>query len=1036
MAKRCYGCMKMKEQSPLCEHCGYNENIDNLPHQLPLGTLLRGQYIIGKVLGQGGFGITYLGWDKALDMPVAIKEYYPNSVVKRECSVTRSVTAVGENGEKSFLHNRDRFLREARTLARLGSIDGIVRVYNLFEDNDTAYIVMEYVEGVDLRKFVQLSGGGIGVQKTLTILKPIMESLKQIHSVDLVHRDISPDNIMLQPDGSAKLLDFGAAREVVDADVEKEMAQSTEAILKHGFAPMEQYQKRGTLGPWTDVYALCATIYYCLTGNVPADAPARMVDELEVGWKHVPGLTEIQADALEKGMELRAKDRLASVQELYDALYGNVAARTRKIPEVDSGRKKQKRGTTPYTGSRGQTTRQTTTSRKQQTQKKQHPQPEKKKSNAGGLILVALMLVIVGGAAAYANGWLSLPGGLESYLPESMRQQEPAVTETAPPLVTPVMQETQAPVEETTAPVETEAPETLPPETEPPVVLTKMLRSDPGPGDDLAGSAQWPVFGSETLRSEIKMIRFLDTLKDAPADSWDVAAAQDGAVKAGIHLNWKDQELYIAADGGVIAPEDCTNLFAGYNKVKEIRFNNKNFDTSYVKNMKGMFAYCATVSSLNLYSFDTDKVTDMSYMFYHCDKMSSVSLDDFNTARVTDMSYMFRYCEKLQTLSLSNFNTYKVTDMRYMFADCKFLTNLNLSRFNTSKVENMSYMFAGSHAVADSLRLGHWETSSIDDYLDYVGFMDVGSYIDSSSWRLLFMRNVWDVNILMDDVLPEGAEDGKVLGSDIDRSKIVNITIQSGLAPKGAKTWDVSEAKNGSVIAWTESLGGGRYNLFIAGDGGVVAPQNSSGLFAGYSNLQNIRYHDSLGTCFHSDNVTDMSRMFENCKKLKTLDLSKMDTSTVTTMEGMFRGCSSLNQINWLGINTSQVTNMKEMFRDCDGFQFLELTALNTAKVTNMQGMFRDCDTMSNLTLSGFKTENVTDMSYMFAGCKGILALNLSSFHTGNVVTMESMFEGYGKPGGLNLGTVWEVDSVENYENFLAEGVIYRQKPWEDLFVK
>ena len=321
MTKRCYGCMKLKNNSPICEHCGYNENVPNYSHQLPVGTVLKGQYTVGKVLGQGGFGITYIGWDDALEAPVAIKEYYPNSLVTRECTLSMEVSCTSRDAEDLFQRNRERFLKEARMLARLQNVPGIVRVHNLFRENNTAYIVMEYVDGINLRDYIRSLGRPLSVGQTLAVLQPVMEALTKVHEAELVHRDISPDNIMIQRDGSPKLLDFGAAKEVIDANVEKNLPQSTESILKYGFAPIEQYQRRGNLGPWTDVYALCATAYYCLTGTVPADAPERMIEQAEVNWNAIPGLTENQAAAFARGMALLPKDRVASIQQLQQALY-------------------------------------------------------------------------------------------------------------------------------------------------------------------------------------------------------------------------------------------------------------------------------------------------------------------------------------------------------------------------------------------------------------------------------------------------------------------------------------------------------------------------------------------------------------------------------------------------------------------------------------------------------------------------------------------------------------------------------------------
>lgn len=339
--KRCYGCMKLKRAGAVCEHCGYDERTADDPHRLPAGTVLREQYLVGRVLGQGGFGITYLGWDMYLDIPVAIKEYFPTGVVMRDTTVTMDVVSCSGDEGARFRNNKERFLREAKMLARFSQVPQIVQVKNFFLANNTAYIVMEYVEGITLKQYVREKGGHLTIDETFAILRPIIEALCKVHKAGLVHRDISPDNIMMLPGGGAKLLDFGAVRDVGAAEVGKDLTKSTEAILKQGYAPIEQYQKRGSLGPWTDVYALCATIYFCLTGEVPPDAPERLLgyEELELE-KKIPGLTAEQTAALERGMAMRAEDRTASMDELYRELFAVEETIKHEPPEKKKETKK------------------------------------------------------------------------------------------------------------------------------------------------------------------------------------------------------------------------------------------------------------------------------------------------------------------------------------------------------------------------------------------------------------------------------------------------------------------------------------------------------------------------------------------------------------------------------------------------------------------------------------------------------------------------------------------------------------------------
>ena len=405
---RCMGCMAMTENE-ICEKCGWPEGRTNEPHQLPVGYHLHGQYRVGRVLGQGGFGITYLGWDEFLEIPVAIKEFFPNSMVSRECSLTTKVHCYTEQVTPQYVMSKERFLREAKALARFEDEPAIVRIRNFFQENETAYIVMEYVRGTNLANYVNMRGGKLSPKETFTILRPIMEALAAVHEADLVHRDISPDNIMLHPRGGAKLLDFGAVRSVEGAEAGKDMNRSTEAILKHGFAPMEQYQTRGGLGPWTDEYALCATIWYCLTGRIPEEAPRRMLEEIDLDW-NIPGLLPHQQEALKKGVALRARDRFTTVRELMDALFNEPQPAPVEPPVIPKPPKTPKPPKPP----------------KQKPEKAPKPPKQKREKRPGAsgrrkllwlipavaaVLLVAVFLLLPNGWRVDSNGYSYYSGG-------------------------------------------------------------------------------------------------------------------------------------------------------------------------------------------------------------------------------------------------------------------------------------------------------------------------------------------------------------------------------------------------------------------------------------------------------------------------------------------------------------------------------------------------------------------------------------------------------------------------------------------------
>ena len=281
------------------------------------GTRLIGRYTIEGVLGQGGFGITYLGMDELHKKKVAIKEFFPQGIVTRniEYEDTVTVTLVGE--KENYDKGKERFLKEAQTMAMFSKDKGIVKALDFFEINNTAYIVMEYLEGVTLKQYLR-ENERIDAEDLVELLVPLIEALDEIHSQGLIHRDISPDNIMVLPDGRIKLMDFGAARDYTEFG-----EKSLSIVLKPGYAPPEQYQTHGVQGPWTDIYALCATMYKCITGENPPDAIDRLVDDhlKKISAFGIPVLPQIE-EAIIKGMSVAAKDRYQNVGDFCEDLYG------------------------------------------------------------------------------------------------------------------------------------------------------------------------------------------------------------------------------------------------------------------------------------------------------------------------------------------------------------------------------------------------------------------------------------------------------------------------------------------------------------------------------------------------------------------------------------------------------------------------------------------------------------------------------------------------------------------------------------------
>ena len=316
----CYHCFQeVNPGDPVCGHCGHStaEERDKYPHALHFGTVLGGRYITGQVLGQGGFGITYIAQDYRTKELVAIKEFFPDTMVTR--NATHSAVPYSQRHREDFEYGKATFLEEAKTLAQFNGYPNIVGVKSYFEENGTAYFAMEYVEGVNLQSYVNSHGGKLTWQEAEQILLPVMDALSEVHAKGIIHRDIKPDNLCINSAGQLKVLDFGSARYSMG-----EKSRSLDVVLTPGFAPKEQYSRHGRQGAYTDVYALAATMYYAITGRKPPDSIDR-TDEDELVPPTTLGvrISAEQEDALLKGLAVSPIDRFQTMAEFRQAIRGD-----------------------------------------------------------------------------------------------------------------------------------------------------------------------------------------------------------------------------------------------------------------------------------------------------------------------------------------------------------------------------------------------------------------------------------------------------------------------------------------------------------------------------------------------------------------------------------------------------------------------------------------------------------------------------------------------------------------------------------------
>ena len=693
--RRCMKCMHaLAAGETFCSECGrpYG-SVETEPFALKPGTILDGKYLVGEMLGQGGFGITYIGFDLLLEQKVAIKEYYPMStgMVSRENSTTVvwSSAVMQKSGmEKGF----DSFLKEARKMAKLGGIPGVVGVKSVFIQNETAYIVMDFIEGETLLKKLQ-RGGPMDYGTCISLMTPIMQALAEVHKHGIIHRDISPDNIMVQSDGKLILLDLGAAKDL-DIQGKDGNVQSSQMVAKHGFSPVEQYGQAGKIGPWTDVYAMAATIYYCCTGVLPPSATDRMIEDTLTCR---PRLTKEQFDVLAFCMSVLPQKRPQNM----DALLQIVTHPAGKTPPVRDVPK-----TEPV---------------RPETRNLQPPKPDP------GRPLPKWLIPGIAAAVAVIALIISIGSGGKKSAPASS-------------VIAPAAQAV------TTEPAPTEAAPTAPME------VHTMAAAELDFDEDAF------FWGQERyMRKDVKTLTFQSSMQNVPNSAWDVSeagdrsvlawmdsgdlyVAADGAIAPNSNASWLFQgfvNLKTINFGNCFVTSSVTRMsgmFEGCSSLTVLDLSC--FETSAVTDMYGVFSICGSLTHLDLTSFDTSNVTDMSSMFGGCRSLTSLDLTSFDTSSVTDMGSMFDDCMSLPHLNLTSFDTSKVTDMAFMFSGCNSLTRLDLSNFDTSNVTNMLWMFGLCYDLT-SLNLSSFDASAVTKMDNIFTRCDVLTDLNCSDARIL-----------------------------------------------------------------------------------------------------------------------------------------------------------------------------------------------------------------------------------------------------------------------------------------------------------
>lgn len=465
-------------------------------------------------------------------------------------------------------------------------------------------------------------------------------------------------------------------------------------------------------------------------------------------------------------------------------------------------------------------------------------------------------------------------------------------------------------------------------------------------------------------------------------------------------------------------PTSLANWFNGFSRIKTIE-GMENLVTDSVRSMASMFRGCSSLVSLDLSHFRTGQVTSMKGMFMGCNSLSSLNINGFDTRKVTTMVQMFDECKSLRSLDLSTFNTSNVTDMIYMFRDCRKCTDLDVTSFNTRSITAMSGMFFNCMSL-DTLDLSSFDTRNVNDMENMFG--------NDSSMATIFVGECWRTDSLTahDNMfngcvslvgekgtafdpnhkdrsyarIDEGGDNPGYLS--YGRQVYIGqeggvLTFRYGIASDNSHILR-QNGEQGIDYFWqskvTPSLSGGK--LYPENDTLVVIdpsmkafkPYTLKKMFDGFKGIRKIEGLDNLVM----DNVTDMSRMFNDCNSLDSLYLGSFKTDYVTDMSGMFNGCYKLRSLYLRSFKTGNVTDMSSMFADCLRLTSLDLSSFNTSNVTDMNHMFHSMASLESIDLKEFDTRKVTDMSNMFFGCQSLTEIDIKNLETAEVTDMSAMF--------------------------------------------
>ena len=930
-SKLCPYCMRMTEEET-CPYCGKSIHYAGQPMHLPAGYVVSGKhpYVLGAALGQGGFGITYIALDMVSGKRVAIKEFFPTYCAGRTAGITVSSY---QNQDEVYRKGKERFLDEARTLKSLSDLKNIVNVLDFFEANNAAYLVMEFLEGRSL-KDTAAANGKFPARQFLAQIRPLMEDIQRMHERGVIHRDISPDNIMLMPDGQMKLIDFGSARSYVGD-------KSMTVVVKKGFAPVEQYISKGSTAA-TDVYALAATIYYCITGKVPTDSAERQYDSKLLERPSALGadISRVQEEALFKALEVQPQARTQSIQEFLDALSAREPVRQEPAQEapVQPDNEKQEPKKDPVLRL-----------------------PDKKwiRIGAAAAVLAVVLLVI-------------------ALLP-SNKTNDIVVAETlstSPVIRTGNWQDNVLMADPLSA------LDQIPRESIQSVTFLDTCAEAPADALDVSEG------GSGTVLA----------WAEKNGSCYDVYLAGEGginAVNACSSLFLDCVSLQTVHFGSAFRTDYVTNMSGMFeNCIQLNELDVSSWDTSNVTSMRSMFHHCAELTDLDVSNWNTSGVTNMDSMFYQCENLSALDLSSWDISSGETYQDFMSDGKQINGKPWEEFFLASKWIKQVMMADPLSA----LQQIPRAKIQRVTFLDTCADAPADAFDVSQnkngtvlaWAEKSGSNY--HVFFAGEGGinavnacsnlFADCTALKTVQFGNAFRTDQVtnMSGMFKNCSQLTELDAGSLNTSHAASMSSMfyhcSALTTLDLSGWDTSSVTNiGRMFDSCRNL----KNL-------DVSTWNTSSVTAmGYTFFGCTKLVTVDVSNWDLSNVTDIQGMFRSCDNLTTLDVSNWNTSNVISMRSMFLDCGKLSDLDVSSWDTSSVTDMSWIFYYCGKLSTLDVSGWDTSSVTDMSSMFAYCWNLAALDVSGWDTSSVTNMGSMFHCCSKLVNLDISNWDVSSV---------------------------------------------------